>query len=1068
MRSIFRGGGILTAGIAVAVVAAAVSASAQDLSRNPEFALEMAYIEALNNARMTDYAALVLADLERKFPEAKGALKRIKLEQILQLGDFDKAMAMIAQEPDPEAPETWAMKLTVADYHYARGKYKEALGSYHAFFEKYKAAPPPSIATFYKESYYKFAQMLIFLDQPKAAVTAYEGLLAIKDLDAATRRQASFEAAELMVKIAKDMKPGKDRDDLLAKAKKGAENLMWSPDLWFGRSLALVAHIYVIQGDVARAGKLMKDYMTQLRNIDKQLQEQSDETGEDLSALSPIAECRYLMGVMMQEEAVKLLDQGASDVKQASGLLAEALGHFVNVYVKYPSTSWAPDAMTRSEEVQVMLKDRCNVRDIQMDITPEQRKGIAEKQFANARKLFNQQQLEAAVSAYEVVLGQFPDAIPHSVSAASEYARAYIQLGDNEQATAEEKQYYALCAETITGHLAERFCKAPREGMTLAGDELRRIADAYGERNQFAMRDATMALFFGRFTEHPLSASLLMAAAEKLYKDNDFAGAEPYYRRLTDDYGRSPLSFSAMLRLADCYAKLAQVDKELEVRKAYVERVAKREKPGNDLVVGRYLLVRLQRNEAIRRLREANAQFEAARKGGAPATPAAGADAAAPAEGAPASDAAAPAAPAADPMAEAMKAVAAANGELAIAANEYKKLIDLLSGAERAKFEANDKERKTNDSVLQGALFDWAYTLASITQPADKVSVYKTMAIKAYEDILAKFPQAEGAPAILLQIGTLWSTIKADDAAQRDENVKKADAAFTQLSEKYPDSEQAKNAYFLRGRALIELGYRAEGVEVLKKMFADAGKYTAAQLMLAAQELLKSQETALARQGFELALGMAKDDPAIAIPSRMGLAEVLVLEKQYPAAVDALEKFIVENPTSYKVLEANALLARAAALATAEEPDGNKRSKLFARALDSIRKLALYQKTTKDLADQMLKVGEVLETRVEVERKFNDAALIERCLGEAQAHYQQFVMAANPQDADIQPHLEKAYRQSIKLLLEMKKYRDGSPVFEDAKNDCEEYLQRFPAGRYIADVRGFMTEAEIALSTTRR
>ncbi|MGI5869685.1 MAG: hypothetical protein ACOX9C_09625 [Kiritimatiellia bacterium] len=1052
-------GRILTAVFAVAIMAAARLSVAQDFRNDPAFQMEMDYIAALTEARMIDYAALVTEDLARKHPGAKVILKTIKLNQTLQLGRFDEAMAMIAKEPDQESPEVWAMKLTVADYHYARGKYKEALSTYNTFFEKYKSAPPPSIATFYKESYYKFAQMLLFLDQTEKALAAYEGLLAIKDLDVNTRRQASFEVAELMVKQAADMKAGKERDELLKKAQRHAEDLMWDPDLWFGRSLALIAHIHVIKGDIDRAGKLLGDYMKQLKNIDKQLADQSEETGEDLSGLSPIAECRFLMGLMMQEEAMKLLDGDAPDAKKAGELLVEALKHFVNVYVRFPSTSWAPDAMIRSEEVQMALKERLDVRDIQMDITPEQRKTIAEKQFANARKLFNQQQLEAAADAYEIVLSQFPDAIPESINAVSEFARTYIQMGDNEQATAEQKQACALFAETITGHLAERFSKATKEGMTLAGDELRRIADAYGERGLNTMRDAAMALFFKHFTEHPLAAPLIMAEAEKLYKDNDFAGAAPYYQQLMDDYERAPLSYSAMMRLADCHAKLGDFEKELAVRKTYVERVEKRDKPGNDLVVGRYLLVRLQRNEAIRKLRAATEAFEAARKGEAPAAD--DADAAA-VGGAESADA-----PAVDPVDEAMKAVGAANNELALAANEYQKIIALLSGADRVKYEANEKEKKTNESILQGCLFDWAYTLAAITQPADKVAQYKMLAIKAYEDILAKFPESEGAPAVLLQIGTLWSTIKTDDPAQRDENIKKADAAFSRLSQEFPESEQAKNALFLRGRALIELGYRAEGVEVFKKMFVDASKFPASQLMLAAQELLASKEHALARQGFELALASSGNDPAIVIPCEMGLADLLVAEKRYVEAVDALEKFIAANPTSYKILEANELMAKAAALATEAEPDKDKRTALYVRALASIRKLAQYQTTPKDQADQMLKIGDVLETRVEVERKIGDKALVDRYLGEAQAHYQQFAMTADPQDAQIQPALERAFRQSIKLLLEMKTYRDGTPVYEDVKNDCERYLQLFPAGRYVADVRGFLTEAEVSISVKR-
>ena len=112
MLSKFKGG-ILTAGIAVA--AAAGSAPAQDFRNSPEFRLEMAYIQALTEARMTDYAALVTKDLEKKYPEAGTILKTLKLEQMLQLGKFDEAMAMIVRgfvEPIArELPMEYALEL---------------------------------------------------------------------------------------------------------------------------------------------------------------------------------------------------------------------------------------------------------------------------------------------------------------------------------------------------------------------------------------------------------------------------------------------------------------------------------------------------------------------------------------------------------------------------------------------------------------------------------------------------------------------------------------------------------------------------------------------------------------------------------------------------------------------------------------------------------------------------------------------------------------------------------------------------------------------------------------------
>ncbi len=1032
---------ILTAMVSTVL---AVSASAQGTQVNALLQLELDYIAALTEARMPDYAELVLNDIVAKFPEAKVHLKKIRLEQLLQQGKFDEAKAMIAKEPNPELPEVWVMKLTLADYYYAYGKYTEALGIYKGFFDKYKAKPPEAIASFYMESYYKFAQMLLFLNQDKEAMKAYEDLMGL-NLEKEMKRQVQFEGAQLMVRLTADMKPGKELTELLAKAKKSTEDLMWVQDLWFGRGIVLLAQIEVIQGNVEAANKLVKQYMPQLKNIDSQLQQQSRDTGEDLSRLSPIAECRYLMGGMMQDAAEKLLTLEPVDTKKAAELLVNALTEMVNVYVKYPSTSWAPDALTRSEVIQSILKDKFSVKDIQIDITTEQRRVIAEKQFANARMLFNQSQFEKAVEAFMIVLNQFPEAIPESIDALSEFARSYIQLGDNQEA--EAKLYSDLCAETIIGNLAERFSKSGTIGMTKAGDELRRIAEFYGERNQLAERDATYQLFFELYPEHTLAAPVLMSSAETLYRAEDYAGAAPRYKTLMDFYTKSPISYDAMMRLADCYSKLGDIENELLVRQTYVERLVAREKPGQALLTGLYMLARLTRTEALRQLKAANLKFDDARRAEPQAAPAEG-------EAAPA-----------DPLAVAMEDIKKANQMLVGCVNDFGKIIKLLDTKTRAQYEGNKEEKDKNDSILQGALFDRAYTFTAITQPADQLSKLKLLAIQGYEMLLTQYPKSETAPAVLMQMGTLWSTMKTEDPKELEENMKKADTIFTRLSAEYPESDQAKNAYFLRGRTLIELGFRREGVEVLKKMFSESGKYSASQMLSAAEELLKSQEYDLAREGFDIAVKNAAGQTTITIPAELGLAEILVAEKKYTAAADALDKFIAANPTSYTVLDANLLLSKAAAQAAFEEQDRNNRIKLFNRAIAAIRAVKQYKKSAKDLAEIEIQVGRILETKIEVERKYNNQDLVSRYIGEAASHYQQFVMATDRKNAEVLPSLETAYRQSIKLMLEMKKYADGTSVYKDVKADCEDYLSLFPGGRYITDIRASLTEAEIGLAT---
>ena len=83
--------------------------------------------------------------------------------------------------------------------------------------------------------------------------------------------------------------------------------------------------------------------------------------------------------------------------------------------------------------------------------------------------------------------------------------------------------------------------------------------------------------------------------------------------------------------------------------------------------------------------------------------------------------------------------------------NEYTKLIRRLSDKDqRAKYEVSAKQKDLNDQILQSALFDHAFCLASLNQPEAQLPKYKQLAIKDYERILELFPKAQGVPIVLL------------------------------------------------------------------------------------------------------------------------------------------------------------------------------------------------------------------------------------------------------------------------------------------------------------------------------
>ncbi|MBQ7666651.1 MAG: hypothetical protein IJS46_01500, partial [Kiritimatiellae bacterium] len=288
-----------------ALLVALASQSAAAPRQTPEerreaVRLEVRYVNLLNEAGLAEYADLVLKDVQAKYPEAKAILKTAALEQTLRLGRFDEAKKVIAAEPDQDAPETWAMKLLMADYFFTRDRYQEADAIYMALFKKYGSAPPAALAEFYAQSCYKYAQMLIFLNREADAIGAYRKLLAVGGLEDGTFRQGTFELAQLLVKRAGGEK-GEARAKTLAEAKKLIEKLFWKQDVWFGRSVGLLAHMRVVEGRPETAKKLVDDYMEQLEQIDEALEKQGLEQGVDLSSLSPIAECRYLIGTMLAD-----------------------------------------------------------------------------------------------------------------------------------------------------------------------------------------------------------------------------------------------------------------------------------------------------------------------------------------------------------------------------------------------------------------------------------------------------------------------------------------------------------------------------------------------------------------------------------------------------------------------------------------------------------------------------------------------------------------------------------------------------------------------------------------------
>lgn len=1058
--------------LAAALAAVAAPASAQQ-AQDPNVVKafiknEMLYVERLNQAGLPEYAELVIKDIEAKYPQARAALKVAKLEQILQLGKFDEAEKIIKAEPNQDAPETWAMRLTMADYMYARGKYDESLATYKKLFAKYGSNPPESIVEFVVNSAYKYAQMLLFLGKQQEAITAYETLLNIKGIPKDMMRQATFEYAQEMVKYA-EMPAGKSSQaSLLKKAQDAINKLLWTQDVWFGRSVALMAHIKVVEGNLDRAKKIVEDYMDQMLDIDRQLREIGEEDGDEemYLNLSPLAECRYLLGKLYQEEGEKIVAtippnatkaQREQAEDKASDLLLEAVEEFVNVYVQYPSFSWAPDAMARHEHINAVV-DSIGY-EVETAITPDQRQKIAQKQFQRAGMLYHQSQFKDCLETYEQVLKTFPEVVPDSINALSTMVRACVELSES-TVNEEDKDYYLLYAETIAGHIAERFARAGKVGMTTGGDAVRGLSQFFADHNLHEVSKNTMAAFYRLYPDHPLAAPALMSDAEKLFKADppDYAGAIEKYKTLVEFYSRKSLSFDAQRRLAECYNKLGDFDQELDVRSNYVHRVEARAKAtgktDNSVVVANYSYNRALRNKVITELRDAvNAREELRRNGGA-VSGAAEADAASEAEAGEAK---------VDPVEAAEKRVKDANVALARVVNTYTKVLKILQDPEtRRKYEADARERELDDGILQSSLFERAYCYSALSVPAAKVPEYKKKAIADYEAIIEKFPEADGLPLVYLQLGTLYSAIQTEDEAEREANAKKATEYFDVLAQKYPESDQAKNALYLQGKTLLELGIRTEGIAKFKEMLANkAGNYTPYQYVTAAECLYEARDYDTASQGYAAAkasLSAVKDEAArktLDNKIEFGQALILFRKKKYTEAANAITAFIEANPKSYRLLEANEILSETCLEAAIAASDEKTRDKYFFQAIDAVKMIARYKTSPADEFDRVLSIGRIMETMVFVETKAKNEKAAAEYVRKAAAHYQKNLNNFDDSkiDASCLPAIEKIFPRYMSAMIQMGTYEDGSPVDQDVADAWKRYHAIFGKTGLTAKIR---------------
>jgi len=455
-----------------------------------------------------------------------------------------------------------------------------------------------------------------------------------------------------------------------------------------------------------------------------------------------------------------------------------------------------------------------------------------------------------------------------------------------------------------------------------------------------------------------------------------------------------------MLRMSQIYRMDSDFASEAAILERALERVDAQTVPGQNQVTVRYLLAQAYRDLHIPGLRDEDPEV-----------------------------------------------VKASNEGLRKSAQLSEEIIKMLSPSEIAKYQSTPEETKLNQNYLEGSLFARAFCMSMLTLPEDKIPEFRRTAAQTYAEFIEQFPKSPFVPRALMQMGTLLVVLQ---------DVSRANDAFNRLTRDFPDSEEARLALFSQAMALINMGFRQEGIEILRKMFNDPAPYTAAQMLKVGQELLQSKENDEAIRAFDIALQKEKDNKGVQMTATLGKADALINKRQYTEAVTLLEGFLRTFERSVATIDANLKLSHAASAAAVSIDNTAERIAMFNKAIDAMKMVRQYRTTPGEVAVTDNDIGRIYLRMAEAEKRLNNPDGERNFLSQAVGWFIPVLDNADTTRSDVRVHLEESYFIALPLMLKLGEYRD-------VQHYANAYLNLFPNGRHAADVRTWLNEANIKL-----
>ena len=996
-------------------------------SANAELEAEIAYVEALIDNAYPDFAVPVIAATKKRWPESEARFFAIEIRGLLSLGKFEEAEKKIASLPDRRSTKFWAARLEVANNYYARGQMDDCVKIYDEFFKVFPK-PPKDIYDFYMSACFTYGQLLLKDKRLEQAAQLYEKVLpSLKDEKWC---DLAVETAEIYLRLAdeagSDVKLRAKRDQFVKAAAKLADKMLWFADLpvIFGRAVSMKAHIEQIKGDVERATDLIDEYLPKLQDIHAQIVQVDPEGKFGLLRTSPLPECRYLQAKMRWDEAQKLFKQPKRDDAKIKDLMFGPRGKdgkrqgskgafniATSIFLNYEISAWAPAAGDLSEEIKQFAEKEYHAT-VKTKVTPEQIAKVRAAQFKAANEFYAGGEYQKAVDAYLAVLAKYPE-LKESIAAAENVANACLDLSF-EAKDEKKREEWRLNADAVEGYIAERFAGLrDKVLMTEAGNATIRLAAKELERREYTRADKLYTEFFVNYRHHPTAATLAASKAMEMRNSEKYPDAIKYFGLIVKYYSNTTYYATALSQLSYCHGKLGDKREEID----YITQYLKAETVTIRRLQAQFQLAQMYQKDglAILSSAETNASPEAVEQDEKRGT------------------------------AQIIRAIKQFTGFSAQAEAALKDPMTPADDIEKYKM------------LREAALFMVGECWGRMNRPEKNLKTYREKAAASYEAYLAAYPDGKYSKFGYVKLGTIYTALG---------ELEKSKSALDRLSERFPDSDEAKDAKPRLAKSLIEMGLKKEGTEIYAEMLHTDGKYTANQFVNAGEALIDAKSWELANQAFEKAIRLAGTNQNVTVAkSRLGQAKSAWKQGSFAEARESLDLFLADPKMSRMAIaaDANFMLVSVASDQGRQEKDATMRGKYFGAAIGALKKVRQYWKNRPQWEQDQLDLlsGDVLVDRMKAEEAMDLKEDASETCGKAAAVFQAFIQTHGVSESHpiekMEPgevaNLERAYATMIPLMAKR------SDLADLVLRYGKEYLDLFPNGKARTDVENSMNQA---------